>query len=117
MASSVTSRLSALERIWLRSRCALETMVPSGRAMRTGAGLAPTPGGSLKVARKSKQIRPLPGVLGGRDLSIGAVDQRVGAIAAQPAFRHLGGVQLLAHHGLDRVSPQRPDRTQLHVRG
>src|SRR5207249_10639192 len=44
-----------------------------------------------------EEARPLPGVLGTRDLAIGAVHQSVGTIAAQPPFRNLGGVQLLAH--------------------
>src|SRR5215831_45214 len=60
-----------------------------------------------------EEIRPFSGVLGGRDLLIGAVHQRVSTISEQSAFRDLRGVQLLSHHGLDRVSPNRSDRTKI----
>src|SRR6266851_8125857 len=54
-APRVTSRLSAFERIWLRSPWSLVTVVPSGRAIRTGGTFAAARGGSMKLARKSKR--------------------------------------------------------------
>src|SRR5919106_249000 len=53
-----------------------------------------------------EEIRPFSGILGGRDLLIGAVHQCVSTISEQSAFRNLGGVQLLSHHGLDRIAPR-----------
>src|SRR5437899_4465035 len=54
-ARNVTSRLSAFERIWLRSSWSLVTVVPSGRAIRTGGTFAAARTGSMRVARKSKR--------------------------------------------------------------
>src|SRR2546428_2770776 len=54
-ARNVTSRLSAFERIWLRSPWSLVTVVPSGRAIRTVGTFAAARAGSMKVARKSKR--------------------------------------------------------------
>ncbi len=53
-----------------------------------------------------EEARPFSGVLGARDLAIGAVDQRVSTISEKPAFGNLGGVQLFSHHGLDGISPE-----------
>src|SRR5260370_24929729 len=61
---------------------------------------------------KVEQLRPLSRVLGGCNLSIGGVDERVGAISQKAAFRDLGSVQLFSHHGLDWVPPERNDRTK-----
>src|SRR5258708_1134637 len=66
-------------------------------------------GGSPEV----EEIRPFSGVFGGRNLFIGAVHDRVSTISEQSAFRNLGGVQLLSHHGLDRVSPNRNHRAKI----
>src|SRR5260370_10734432 len=60
-----------------------------------------------------EEIRPFSGVFGGRNLRIGAVHDRVGTISEQSAFRNLGGIQLLSHHGLDRVSPNRNHRAKV----
>src|SRR5262249_39820142 len=60
-----------------------------------------------------KEIRPFSRVLCGRDLLVGAVHQRVSTIAEQSAFRNLGGIQFLSHHGLDRVSPNRNHHTKI----
>ena len=51
-------------------------------------------------------MRPLPGVLGARDLPIGAVDESVTAITEQAALRDVGAVQLLSHHRLYGIAPQ-----------
>src|SRR3990172_9182267 len=63
-----------------------------------------------------EEVRPFSGVLGGGDFLIGAVHQRVSTISEQSAFRNLGGVEFLPHHGLDGVSPERNHRTKLDLR-
>src|SRR5882724_2654169 len=60
-----------------------------------------------------EETRPFSRVLGRRRLPVGAVDEGVRTIPEQPTFRNLGGVQLLAHHGLDGISPERNHRTEL----
>ena len=63
-----------------------------------------------------EETRPFSRVLGGRHLPVGAVDEGIRTIPKQPTFRHLSGVQLLSHHGLDGISPQRNHRTKLDLR-
>ena len=70
------------------------------------------PWGVSQRGAKVEQLRPLPRVLGGCNLSIGGVDERVGAISKKAAFGDLGSIQLFSHHGLDWVSPERNDRTK-----
>src|SRR5438874_2200728 len=69
MASSATSRLSARDRIWLRSLCSLLTIVPSGRLMRTAGTSAPGRGVSTRAARKSNSPGYLRGFLALASLS------------------------------------------------
>ena len=60
-----------------------------------------------------EERRPFAGILGRGDLPIGTIHQGVGTIAEQPVLSHLGGLQGLAQHRLDGVSPQRHDCTDL----
>jgi hypothetical protein len=59
----VTSRPSAFDRMWLRSLCALVTMVPSGSVIQAGGIFSPRRGGSAKAARQSKSFAHLLGFL------------------------------------------------------
>src|SRR5216684_1605234 len=62
-ARRVTSRLSAFERIWLRSPWSLVTVAPSGSAIRTVGTFAAARADSIKVARKSKRCGHFRGFL------------------------------------------------------
>ena len=54
-----------------------------------------------------EQARPASGVLGAGHLAGLRVDQGVRPVAEQAAFGHIGCVQLLAQHRLERVAPDR----------
>src|SRR5688572_23343432 len=69
-----------------------------------------------KASTEVEESWPFSWVLGGRDLLIGAVHQRVSTISKQSAFRDFCGVQFLSHHGLDWVSPDRNNRTKFGLR-
>ena len=60
-----------------------------------------------------EEVSPLPGVLGPSDLPRGAVHDGELPVPQQAPTGNLGGVQLLAHHGLDRIAPQRRDGANL----
>jgi hypothetical protein len=55
---------------------------------------------------KVKEVAPLARILRTRDLPRRRVDNRKVAIADHPALCDLAGVQLVAHHRLDRIAPQ-----------
>src|SRR2546428_7724358 len=63
-----------------------------------------------------EEARPFSRVLGGRRLSVGAVDEGVRTIPEEPTLCYISGVQFLSHHGLHRVSPERNHRTKLDLR-
>jgi hypothetical protein len=110
-AAKVTSRLSARERILLRSLCALVTTIPSGQIMRTGDTFAPERGTSTNVARTANGCVHFRGFFGARDLPVRAVHERVRAIPQSPALGNLGRVQFLSQHGLHRIAPgKRPNQ-------
>ena len=56
---------------------------------------------------KTEKLWPLSWVLGAGNLPVKVVHERVGAIAQQPVWDDFTGIQLLAHHGLDGVTPER----------
>jgi hypothetical protein len=58
-----------------------------------------------------QQARPQPRVLAAHHFASLRVDERVGAVAHETTFGHVGRLDLLAPHGLDRESPQRLDGT------
>src|SRR5438552_9151406 len=77
---------------------------PNRRHRRAGAHVA------AERSAKIEQSRPLLRILGAGNLAVGAVHERVAAIAEQAAVGDLGGVQLLSHHGLDGIAPERDHR-------
>jgi hypothetical protein len=71
-----------------------------------GVGV-PKSDGAGELGAEIEHPRPLPRVLGARDLPVRAVQHGVNAIPKEPSLIDCGGVEFLAHHGFDRISPQR----------
>src|SRR5206468_2668200 len=62
-----------------------------------------------------EEMRPFPWVLGAGCLSVEAIDKGISTIPKQSAFRNLSAVQLLAHHRLHGISPERRHSTKLNL--
>ena len=69
------------------------------------------PRGISQRRTKVEKLRPLPRILGAGNFSVGAVDDRVGAVSYQTTWDDLSGVQLFSHHGFDGVTPKGNHRT------
>src|SRR5207244_1495982 len=59
------------------------------------------------IRSEVEEIPPLPGILRASDLSCHGVHNSEVAIAEEATIGDFGGVQLLAHHRLHRIAPQR----------
>ena len=87
--------------------------LPNGVVRRVCAGIACSSPVALAALN---QIRGDFGRLRARDLPVGAIHECISAIAQQPLVGDLGSVQLLSHHGLNRIAPEGNDRTKSRVR-
>ena len=115
-AESVTSRLSAWERLRWTSGCPLLTMVPSGKVMRIwrhldarSLGRQPAPSGSRIT------WATFAGSSGGCNFPVfffETVPGRRRGRRSRPVLVTSGGIQFFTHHRLDWVAPQRNDRTK-----
>src|SRR3989442_8007826 len=75
-------------------------------------------GGSRRLdegGAEIEEMRPFPWVLGAGCFSVEAIDKGISTIPKQSAFRNLSAVQLLAHHRLHWISPERRHRTKLNL--
>src|SRR5262249_29510952 len=59
-----------------------------------------------------EQTRPFSRIFGACNLAVGTVNQCVRAVSDQPTSGDFASIQLLSHHGLDWVPPERNDRTK-----
>src|SRR2546422_4889195 len=66
-------------------------------------------GGDDKSRAEVEQVRPFPRVLGTGDFGGRLVYQGVGPIPKQTPCADSRGVELLSHHRLDGIAPQRHD--------
>ena len=92
-------------RVFTGNHSSVRERNPHGRAF-LAALRGPKEGGAAL-----KELAPLARVLNTGNLVVGWIYDGIDAVANQASLSNLGRVQLLPHHGLDRITPQTQHRT------